>query len=142
MEKAQETQALDDLRLELAMLSNEALWCSILGKIHLAPNEIMKDIPLYLLEMLLYLARVKKMDKAVEALKIAIELNLEAQRRAREAKRRADEAERRADEAERRADEAEQWLEEIKDLQKSIKARLAAEGVETDEFNEIDEFDE
>ena len=132
MEKAHEMQALDNLRLELAMLSNEALWNSILDKIHLAPNEIMEDIPLYLLEMLLYLARDRKMDKAVEALKIAIELNLEAQRRAREAKRRADEAE-------RRADEAEQWLEEIKDLQKSIKARLAAEGVEPDEFDEFDE---
>ena len=139
MEKAHEMQALDDLRLELAMLSNDGLWHSILDKIHLAPNEIMEDIPLYLLEMLLYLARDRKMDKAVEALKIAIELNLEAQRRAREAKRRADEAERRADEAERRADEAEQWLEEIKDLQKSIKARLAAEGVEPDEFDEFDE---
>ena len=118
MEKSHETQALDNLRLELAMLSNEALWCSILDKIHLAPDEIMKGIPLYLLEILLLLAQAKEMDKAAEALEREIEQNLEAQRRARE---------------------TEQWLEEIKDLQKSIKARLAAEGVETDEFDEIDE---
>ena len=118
MQNTQETRDFDNLRLKLALLANLDLWCSVLDEIHLAPSKLMDDIPLYLLEMLLYLARERKMDKAAEALEREIELNLEAQRR---------------------ADEAQQWLEEVKDLQKSIEARLAAEGVELDKLDEIDE---
>ena len=125
MQNTQETRDFDNLRLKLALLANLDLWCSVLDEIHLAPSKLMDDIPLYLLEMLLYLARERKMDKAAEALEREIELNLEAQRR--------------ADEAKREAREAEQWLEEVKDLQKSIEARLAAEGVELDKLDEIDE---
>ena len=114
MQNTQETRDFDNLRLKLALLANLDLWCSVLDEIHLAPSKLMGDIPLYLLEMLLYLARERKMDKAAEALEREIELILWA-------------------------DEQERLADELEALQKSIEARLVAEGVELDKLDEIDE---
>ena len=119
------TQTLDDLRLELAMLPRFDTIRSVLGKIHLATDEIMADIPLDVLAYLLELARCAKMDKAVAALTREIELNLEAKRR---------------------ADAAEKWAAGLKKLRESIEARLAAQGAESEKciaqwLDEYDEYD-
>ena len=126
------TQTLDDLRLELAMLPRFDTIRSVLGKIHLATDEIMADIPLDVLAYLLELARCAEMDKAVAALEREIELNLAEGERLKEARR--------------TLQAAREWAAGLKKLRESIEARLAAQGAESEKciaqwLDEYDEYD-
>ena len=133
------TQTLDDLRLELAMLPRFDAIRSVLGKIHLATDEIMADIPLDVLAYLLELARCAKMDKAVAALTREIELNLAEGERLKEARRMLKETE-------RALQVTREWAAGLKKLRESIEARLAAQGAESEKciaqwLDEYDEYD-
>ena len=140
------TQTLDDLRLELAMLPRFDTIRSVLGKIHLATDEIMADIPLDVLAYLLELARCAKMDKAVAALEREIELNLAEGERLKEARHTLKEARRMLKETERTLQAAREWAAGLKKLRESIEARLAAQGAESEKciaqwLDEYDEYD-
>ena len=108
---------LQDLEAELAQLPSYDLMLSILNKIHLATDEMMKEIPIYSLASLLVLAKSRGMQKAIAAIEREICLYIEAVQKMKLARQRADEAE-------QRAKRAEQWAKEVEALQKSIESRL------------------
>ena len=101
---------LQDLEAELAQLPSYDLMLSILNKIHLATDEMMKEIPIYSLASLLVLAKSRGMQKAIAAIEREICLYIEAVQKMKLARQ--------------RADEAEQWAKQVEALQKSIESRL------------------
>ena len=80
----------DKLQIELASLPSYDLMLSILNKIHLATDEIMREIPLCALYSLALIAQERQMNEALAIVEKEISLNLEAQQWAQEQKRLAD----------------------------------------------------
>ena len=124
MQQTLKVEFLQDLEAELAQLPSYDLMLSILNKIHLATDEMMKEIPIYSLASLLVLAKSRGMQKAIAAIEREICLYIEAVQKMKLARQRAKEQKILADEAEQRAKRAEQWAKEVEALQQSIESRL------------------
>ncbi len=110
MEQTLKVEFLQDLEAELAQLPSYDLMLSILNKIHLATDEMMKEIPIYSLASLLVLAKNRGMQKAIAAIEREIHLYIEAVQKMKLARQ--------------RADEAEQRLNNLRNLRVSIESRL------------------
>ena len=112
MQQTLKVEFLQDLEAELAQLPSYDLMLSILNKIHLATDEMMKEIPIYSLASLLVLAKSRGMQKAIAAIEREICLYIEAVQKMKLARQ--------------RAERAEQRLNNLRNLRESIESRLNA----------------